>query len=352
MVKKKGFTLIELMIVIAILGIIILPLTKIFRLFLDTWWQSRAKLTTQQEAREAAYWIIKEFKGSRRTTLGSILINGGFERGVAGSWDISNSSGAARESSSSVVATSTVRTGDFSLSVTDITATDEIFSEVFTVTFSTVYILSGWFRINGAIVNEFEVESVPALSTGATTTAGTGDARIWENRFSVGLLNAGNHRIRINYTAGPGETIYIDDISLTPQRWNMVNNGVIDVARSTFYYTSQVGVGGALEAPLHSMVVVNRPRKGNVDGVNQLVRKRITPGNDESYTGGVYTAANWRTLGFNRLAENIWDLTFRYGDSVSGKEMPLHIDIVFRATTRPNETRDFPVNTQVYPLTP
>ena len=358
MLKKKGFTLVELMIVVAILGIIILPLTRIFRLFVDIWWQSRAKLTTQQEAREAAYWIVKEFKGSRRTTLGSILINGGFERGIDG-WNIANSSGAARESSSSVVATSTVRTGDHSLSVSGINTNSRIFSERFTVTFSTDYILSGWFRINGATITTFGVENAWGtidLSTGTpvggiTSTAGSGDARIWENRFAVGNLIVGtDYRIRIDYNADSDDTIYIDDVSLTPQRWSMVSGG--NIVNSTFYYTSQVGVGGELEAPLHSMVVVSRPRRGG-DNVNQLARKRI--GNEGSYAD-VYDGGNWRTLGFNRLAENIHSLTFSYDEDavvVSGKEIPLNIDIEFRSDIpRQDEPRRFPVNTQVYPLTP
>ncbi|MDA3793458.1 MAG: prepilin-type N-terminal cleavage/methylation domain-containing protein [Elusimicrobia bacterium] len=359
-IKKKGFTLIELMIVVAILGIVVLGLTSVFKTFLNSWWLARTKLTTQEDAREAAYWIVKDFKGARRTTLGSIVMNSGFERGSgtdnAYYWkelgDAGVSEGASRISSSQVSDTATVRTGDYSIEITDVDDgfPYEIESESFGVTSSTDYILSGWFRIEGSTVTEFSVKDSGGnsdLNVSATIPASEGE---WGPFWATGTLTQDSYTIFVEYYSETNtNTIYIDDISLTPLSWVMVDNaGSIVPECSTYYYTTQTGAGGETEGPLHALVVEERTTSAG-DIINRIVRKELTTNwSVSNYDTGVYSG-NWRVLGFNTLAENVSYMAFTMGGP--SKESPLQISLKFTGTPTGGTQQEFEVRTQVYPLT-
>ncbi|MEA3506646.1 MAG: prepilin-type N-terminal cleavage/methylation domain-containing protein [Elusimicrobiota bacterium] len=359
-IKKKGFTLIELMIVVAILGIVVLGLTKVFKTFLDSWWLSRTKLTTQEDAREAAYWIVKEFKGGRRTTLGSIVLNSGFEEGsgdnVAYFWDIDYVSALdpveRRHSSSEVASTATVRTGEYSLEITDFKSTGlskDFESKPFDITNSTDYLLSGWFRIEGATVNAFGIKDSGGgidLSVPNTTPPSEGE---WVNFSTTGIINRGtDYYLFVNYeSVTETDTIYIDDVSLTPVRWVMIDDTGINVQRSTYYYTTQTGAGGETEGILHAMVA---EEIATSDGdKNRLVRKRFTQDWSVDDYNAIYNAGNWRTIGFNALADNISYLSFTQGGA--SKDTPVNISIKVTGTPTGGTEQEFDVRTQVYPLT-
>ncbi|MEA2082094.1 MAG: prepilin-type N-terminal cleavage/methylation domain-containing protein [Elusimicrobiota bacterium] len=75
----KGFTLVEMMITMAILAIIFIPLVKIMMSATKTWWFARAKMTIEQDGRDALSFMNKEFQGAYRFSMGNLLYNAGFE---------------------------------------------------------------------------------------------------------------------------------------------------------------------------------------------------------------------------------------------------------------------------------
>ncbi|MDO8734093.1 MAG: prepilin-type N-terminal cleavage/methylation domain-containing protein, partial [Elusimicrobiota bacterium] len=79
--KKRGVTLVELMVVVALMAIIFIPLVQIFKSFTNAWWAGKARMTVQAEARDAMYWFTKDMKGAYRHTIGNLVRNGGFDSG-------------------------------------------------------------------------------------------------------------------------------------------------------------------------------------------------------------------------------------------------------------------------------
>ncbi len=75
----KAFTLVEMMITMAILAIIFIPLVKIMLSATKTWWFARAKMTIEQDGREALSFMNKEFQGAYKFSMGNLLYNAGFE---------------------------------------------------------------------------------------------------------------------------------------------------------------------------------------------------------------------------------------------------------------------------------
>ncbi len=78
--KHRGaFTLVEMMITMAILAVIFIPLVKIMMSATKTWWFARAKMTIEQDGRDALSFINKDFQGAYRFSMGNLLYNAGFE---------------------------------------------------------------------------------------------------------------------------------------------------------------------------------------------------------------------------------------------------------------------------------
>jgi len=80
--NNKGFSLIEMMIVVAILGIIILGLVTFFTGGTKSWVAGQSQLKAQREARQAMDRMVKEIREARSinnsSTLSSISFNSPF----------------------------------------------------------------------------------------------------------------------------------------------------------------------------------------------------------------------------------------------------------------------------------
>ena len=76
---KNAFTLVEMMITMAILAIIFIPLVQIMMSSTKSWWFARAKMTIEQDGRDALSFINKEFQGAYRFSMGNLIYNAGFE---------------------------------------------------------------------------------------------------------------------------------------------------------------------------------------------------------------------------------------------------------------------------------
>lgn len=79
LLPKNGITLVELMVVVALLGIIFIPLVQIFKSFINAWWAGKARMSVQAESRDAMYWFTKDMKSAYRHTIGNLVRNGGFD---------------------------------------------------------------------------------------------------------------------------------------------------------------------------------------------------------------------------------------------------------------------------------
>ena len=69
--NKKGFSLIELMVVITILGFVILGLVTFFTGGTRSWITGQSQLTAQRNARQAMDRMIKEIRGGEKLLSGS-----------------------------------------------------------------------------------------------------------------------------------------------------------------------------------------------------------------------------------------------------------------------------------------
>jgi len=69
--NKKGFSLIELMVVVAILGIIILGLVTFFTGGTKSWVAGQSQLKAQREARQAMDRMVREIREGKNVKLGS-----------------------------------------------------------------------------------------------------------------------------------------------------------------------------------------------------------------------------------------------------------------------------------------
>jgi prepilin-type N-terminal cleavage/methylation domain-containing protein len=69
--NKKGFSLIELMVVVVILSLIILGLVTFFTGGVRSWITGQNQLSAQRNARQAMDWMVREIREGKNVTSGS-----------------------------------------------------------------------------------------------------------------------------------------------------------------------------------------------------------------------------------------------------------------------------------------
>jgi len=351
-INKKGWTLVELIIVVAILGIIFIPLVRIMHSVLVSWWSGKAKLTIQEDAREILFYITQDLKASKRSTLGSIISNGSFEKYKGDPnnptiwspyyWLVSDISDIEYEFTSS---TNVVHTGMFSVKIRE-TASITYSSEI-SVPYSTSYIFSYWVRASSGN------PTVTAEITGAGISLSTSIAApsSWGQYVSIVTLPQSDElglRITVQDTTGGLEEVYIDDVSLTPKDAILLhpNSSLINV--DSYRYESQT-TGAKTELDNFELKIETRKdNKGRT--INRLMRYYLDFAGD--VTNPVPT-----TLDYNDIGENIYRMEFKYPqpDSVilsKGKDLPVQIILELRIPMPSGEDyRNYKVTTSIYPVT-
>jgi len=69
--NQKGFSLIEMMVVVVILGLIVLGLVTFFTGGAKSWVAGQSQLTAQRNARQAMDWMVREIREGENVKTGS-----------------------------------------------------------------------------------------------------------------------------------------------------------------------------------------------------------------------------------------------------------------------------------------
>jgi len=69
--NQKGFSLIEMMVVVVILGLIVLGLVTFFTGGAKSWVTGQSQLTAQRNARQAMDWMVREIREGENVKTGS-----------------------------------------------------------------------------------------------------------------------------------------------------------------------------------------------------------------------------------------------------------------------------------------
>ncbi|HAX62198.1 MAG TPA: hypothetical protein DCX95_06585, partial [Elusimicrobia bacterium] len=238
-IKQHGVTLVELMVVVALMAIIFIPLVQIFKSFTNAWWAGKARMTVQAEARDAMYWFTKDMKSAYRHGVGNMIRNGGFDTPDSSpaqaptGWDwIPANSGLP----AGIVKISSPSTRGFCIGVSTWTT----FSSTFTFQLqpNVDYILTGQITNTNGSQGRIQVTN-PA---GTTLYASTDTNHLWAgppaygwetvtadpNTAVAGTVDAGNSTFRVpsvvsciiqlsNTAAGTPSIAYFENISVTPR---------------------------------------------------------------------------------------------------------------------------------------
>ncbi|MCS7184605.1 MAG: prepilin-type N-terminal cleavage/methylation domain-containing protein [bacterium] len=85
MLKNKAVTLVEIMVVVAVLAIILLPITGLLKNVTEIFLRSKQTLDIQAELRAAYNFLENDFRGASFSSLENYVFNGNVEFGSSGS---------------------------------------------------------------------------------------------------------------------------------------------------------------------------------------------------------------------------------------------------------------------------
>ena len=356
-----GFSLVEMMIAVAILAVIFVPLVKIMTASLKTWWFTRAKMTIQSDGREAMSYMSKEFQGAYRYSMGNLLYNAGFEGCFMDSdlkyqpylWPAAN--------------------------YTDI---------VYNQTASTVVVASGYasvtlknggarYRYTGPEGNGFKIEKdgtevvfsfrakVSSGATAATDITGEVNVQYGANIFSTGTAGvslssttwqrfvvvgaipdaAQNYEVAFKTTNG---NAVVDEVSVIPTHSVLLDPDSANINVSYYMYVSQTA-GGAPGEPESLFKIDERMLKGGG------IMKRLNCYSVEYSATGA--ASGVKTRFYNALAENLRKIEFILDApptdlAVKGPDTPVTIVMQMGTKVKGKSADDptkFTLRTTIYP---
>ncbi len=336
MTKRKSFTLVEMLITVVILGIIFIPLVKIMVSSLRTWWMSKSKMTIQEDGRESLAYLVNEFKGSFRYSLGSLISNGGFEGATYDQttgietpswWQVPDGEDIAYILSAS---TNYVCSGVYSirLHAPGVTyayngsgnngfSVDYDISKLILCFKAKAYPGTGPTDITGEIKQDGVATSV--ISTG-TAGAVTLSSSTWERFTVIGSISAGdNYRVVFNTANGD---VLIDNVSVVPKESILLTMDPSETPNVSGYkYESQVT--GGMTAVKETEIRIEQRASSSGNTIKRLCLYRI---DSSGGTNPVYVVRF-----YNALAENVKELKFILDApdaevATKGYDVPVTID--------------------------
>lgn len=367
--KINGVTLVELMVVVALMAIIFIPLVRIFKSFTNAWWAGKARMTIQAEARDAMYWFTKDMKSTYRHTIGNLVRNGGFDSPD----NISSSITGWEEATAGVLPLGVLK---FSSATTrgfcaELSA-GAIFSS--TITFQlqggVKYILTGKIWNTGGSFGRIEVMN----SSLTTMYAGTETLHVnyWEtvtanpntgtpptngpNVDSNGVLtmpSTQNCVIRLSNNAG-GKA-YFENISVTPKMAVLVGSAgvgewqVSPNAGYPFVSEMQTETGYTKYLARYKIEVTT-------DSAN-ILRNRIWRQKAKSDTASFSNQNDWESIDYNHIAEYCDELKIGYDVPTallaqSGTDTGISMELVFRRAAGGSVMQPYSMKTYIYPQSP
>ncbi|MCD6413655.1 MAG: prepilin-type N-terminal cleavage/methylation domain-containing protein [Elusimicrobia bacterium] len=331
--RKKSFTLVEMLITVVILGIVFIPLVKIMVSSLRTWWMSKSKMTIQEDGRETLAYIVNEFKGSFKYSLGSLISNGGFESAtydqVTGVetpswWQMPSGDDTVYILSAS---TDYVSSGVYSIRLhapgtyayngsgnDGFSTTADIKNLVFSFK-AKAYPGAGPTDITGEIRQDGVATAL--LSTG-TAGAVTLSSSTWRRFTAVEptFPSGENYRVRFNSTNGD---VLIDEVSVVPETSILVSP---TESANVSGYKYETQVTGGMTSVKETEIRIEQRTSSSGNTINRLCLYRI---DSSGGTNPVYVARF-----YNALAENVKELKFILDSpevATKGPDVPVTIEL-------------------------
>jgi len=224
--NHRGVNLVEIMIVVAICGIIGAGLFSLLKYVTMSGWTISAKIELQQNAREALSRISQDFKAAKASSIGNMGYNSGLEQPE----DIRYPAGAPLGWQSPLPANverigtkdDNLKSGFYALKLVNPANLAETInyetiyeSNVSTFEVTGDYLMSCWIKAEGAaeahLLRPDGVEFSTKISTGCASSTG-----YWQYFNLITKKEAGTlFKIRLTNKT-PGTSAYFDDISIAP----------------------------------------------------------------------------------------------------------------------------------------
>ena len=324
----SGFTLTETLITLAIFSIVSMSIVNYLT-------KSNQVITQAFESQEALskklnamYWITSDFRSATRTSLGSSLLNGGFELAYDNMtplyWPTINNCNYLYDNS-----TNTVRSGLLSISIYDSSGTTTTYdSNPFLLEDNIAYMITGWVRCNGNATSKISLVDNIGIEHGFAVLVSTCWTQVMfrfpaSGNYTTGLLNADMAKISLSVQANPGIG-YFDNIACTP-----INSVLISTT------TAEINVNNTPSNNADPNDPVGFRFYKRTQGDLELYRYRIEF--DPNYLVREKFNRNtnqWETSGPDRIAQGIEILKFSYDENDNlpsqGKNAPLSVTILLR----------------------
>jgi len=352
---SNGFTLVEMMITMAILSIVFIPLVKIMMSSTKTWWFARAKMTIEQDGRDALSFINKEFQGAYRFSMGNLLYNAGFEgyypdiddRSQPTLWPPADYGDVTYNRTAS---TAIVASGYASVTLEVANAQYEYSGpegDGFKILASsggpTEVMFAFKAKASPAAALATDITGTVELSGSVKLTAASGvgiSSTTWQEFVTVGnLAPSAGYKVVFKTTNG---SVIIDDVSVRP-----ISSLVYDFALTPnvtgYMYVSQTAGGAPGEAESIFKMDERKTKRGHI--IKRLNCYSVLY-EASSPDSGVTTRF------YNALAENIRHLEFVIELPSEGTDSPITIILQMGAKVRGREYGDptkFTIRKTIYP---
>ncbi|MFA5779005.1 MAG: prepilin-type N-terminal cleavage/methylation domain-containing protein [Elusimicrobiota bacterium] len=329
--KSKGVTLTELMVVLALLGLIFVPSAIIFKKSLGAWWDGKTRIDIQQDARNTIYSLTKDIKGDMRCSIGAVNKNYSFEE-PAGYSDVINNWAAmdpdqARKSDDVV-------SGLWAMAFTVEGPYKEYWSDNFNLTVNPPnnnYILTYWIKPDEHTTkNQNTWVKVLDAGTenmrGGPTLKGSEVNNAWNFvviSSEVITIATGSYYIKMKTTGGNTIAKY-DAVSLALKKNVLLEDGSAVNSTGPFYLESNEG----------GIFYKYRYRIDLSDPTNaKLIREK--------------NSGNWAAEGLNPVCENIYTLTI-----TNINQQYFDVNLIVKKETKDKKEHTYSMTTRIYPTVP
>ncbi|HAX62196.1 MAG TPA: hypothetical protein DCX95_06575 [Elusimicrobia bacterium] len=330
--KSKGVTLTELLVVLALLGLILIPSAVIFKKSLGAWWGGTTQIDLQQDARNAMYLLTKDIKGAMRCSIGAVNKNYSFEEPAGYSEVINNWAASdptqARKSDDIV-------SGLWAMAFTVAGPEKDYWSDNFNLTINQPnnnYILTYWIKPDDKTAKNQNtwvkvLEAGTQNLRGGPTLKGNEVNDAWNFvvvSTDVITLEPGPYFIKVRTTGNNAITKY-DAVSLALKKNVLLENGSAVNSTGPFY----------LESNEDGIFYKYRYRLDVSDPTNvKLIREKSN-------------GFNWQADGLNPVCENIYTLTVTNID-----QQYFDINLIVKKETKDEKEHTYSMTTRVYPTVP
>ena len=371
--KISGVTLVELMVVVALMAIIFIPLVQIFKSFTNAWWAGKARMTVQAEARDAMYWFTKDMKSAYRHGIGNLVRNGGFDSPAEGNLNQPPTGWDPLPTDGSVVKISSPSTMGFCIGVSQGATYSSTF--IFNLKSGVRYILTGKITNTndpaipanwscGRIQVENEAGTVVYASTETKHTNPAPDNPVWETVTAPSAASTdGTFTVTANvdclvrlYNTGDANTIaYFENISVTPKMAVLVGtagSGEWQVASDVGYpFVSEMQTDTG-----YTKYLARYKIEVTADSAN-AVRNRIWRQKAKSDMASFSNDSDWESIDYNHIAEYCDELKIGYDvpdDALAqnGTDTGISMELVFRRSAGGSVMQPYSMKTYIYPQSP